>query len=294
MSTSLEPRAVKDAQRATWDALSAGWAEAQDVFERGAALVTGRLLDLGGVRPGQAVLDVGTGLGEPALSAARRVGRTGRVVATDISPRMLWIARRRAAGLGDVAANVRFAEADVEAQGLPSGSFDVVLSRWGLMFAVDHVAAFAGLRDLLAPGGVLAAAVWGPPGDAPVMALGFASLSVLLDLPPAAPDAPGPFSMADPHVLTQELREAGFSGVSVQEMRVPFAFGSVGAFVEFTRAVTPPFLLDKIRERFGSPDAREAWKAVETAAGRFQTGSGGVYMPSKTLCVRASNPGDGT
>ncbi|WP_235834319.1 SAM-dependent methyltransferase [Actinomadura logoneensis] len=117
MSTSLDPRAVKEAQRATWDALSGGWADAREVFERGAAAVSGRLLDLGGVRPGQSVLDVGTGLGEPALSAARRVGRTGRVVATDISPRMLRIARRRAAALGPAAADVEFTEADVEAQG---------------------------------------------------------------------------------------------------------------------------------------------------------------------------------
>ncbi|WP_026416688.1 class I SAM-dependent methyltransferase [Actinomadura oligospora] len=293
MGTSLDRRAVKDAQRATWDALSAGWAEAQEVFERGAGLVTGRLLDLGDVRPGQTVLDVGTGLGEPALTAARRVGRTGRVVATDISPEMLRIARRRAGGLGDVAANIEFVEADVEAQGLSPGAFDVVLSRWGLMFAVDHVAAFAGLRRLLRPGGVLAAAVWGPAEDAPVMALGFASLSASLDLPPAPPDAPGPFSMTDPDVLTCELEAAGFSGVSVLETRVPFAFDSVGAFVAFTRAVTPPFLLDRIRERHGSPDAREAWRAVEAAAARFRTGSGGLYIPSKALCVQASNPGDG-
>ncbi|MEV5569988.1 class I SAM-dependent methyltransferase [Spirillospora sp. NPDC052269] len=293
MNASLDARAVKDAQRATWDALSAGWAEAQDVFERGASLVTRRLLDLGGVRPGQTVLDVGTGLGEPALTAARRVGRTGRVVATDVSPEMLRIARRRAAGLGEVEANVEFTQADVEAQGLRPGSFDVALSRWGLMFAVDHVAAFAGLRRLLKPGGVLAAAVWGPVGDAPVMALGFASLSVLLDLPPVPPDTPGPFSMADPDVLTGELQAAGFSGVSVEELRVPFAFESVGAYAAFTRAVTPPLLLDRIRERYGSPDAREAWQAVEAAAARFGTGSGGVHIPSKALCVRASNPGDG-
>ncbi|MFC5186366.1 class I SAM-dependent methyltransferase [Actinomadura harenae] len=293
MSTSLDPRAVKDAQRATWDALSTGWAEAWEVFERGASAVTGRLLDLGGVRPGQAVLDVGTGLGEPALSAARRVGRTGRVVATDISPEMLRIARRRAAALGDAAANVEFAEADVEAQGLPPGSFDVVLSRWGLMFAVDHVAAFGGLRRLLGPGGVLATAVWGPQADAPVMTLGFTALSALLDLPPVPPDAPGPFSMADPAALTAELRAAGFSGVSVEEMRVPFAFASATEYVAFTRAVTPRLLLDRIRDRYGSPDAREAWRVVEAATDRFRTGSGGVYIPSKVLCARASNPGDG-
>ncbi|WP_235834321.1 class I SAM-dependent methyltransferase [Actinomadura logoneensis] len=200
------------------------------------------------------------------------------------------IARRRAAALGPAAADVEFTEADVEAQGFAPGSFDVVLSRWGLMFAVDHVAAFAGLRRVLRPGGALAAAVWGPAPDAPVMALGFAALSGVLDLPPVAPGTPGPFSMSDPAVLASELRAAGFSDVSVEGTRVPFTFHSASEYVRFTRAVAPPLLFDRIRERFGSPDAREAWGAVEVAVGRFRTGAGDVRIPSAVLYVRAANP----
>lgn len=91
----IDPAAVKQGQRASWDALSSNWAAAQDRFELGAAAVTRLLLDLGGVRAGHAVLDVGTGHGEPALTAARRVGPTGRVTGVDISPAMLDLARRR-------------------------------------------------------------------------------------------------------------------------------------------------------------------------------------------------------
>src|SRR5713226_4346573 len=147
----VDPGSFREEQRLTWNAISSGWESVLDTFERGGAPVTRKLLELGGVRPGHAVLDVGTGLGEPALSAARMVGPAGRVVGVDFSSSMLDLARRRADGLG----NVEFMVSDLESIGLPDRSFDVALSRWGLMFAFDHVAAFSGLARLLVPGGVL-------------------------------------------------------------------------------------------------------------------------------------------
>src|SRR3984893_6061387 len=125
-STEFDPIAFKSKQRADWNAMSPGWEAERDGFERGAASVTARLLDLGGVRPGQTVLDVATGQGEPALSAARIVGPTGRVVGIDASPGMLEVARRRAHGQG----NIEFIEADMESLGQVAGPFDVVLSRF--------------------------------------------------------------------------------------------------------------------------------------------------------------------
>jgi ubiquinone/menaquinone biosynthesis C-methylase UbiE len=102
--------AVKVEQRAAWNEVSAGWEAVQDDFERGAVAVTTRLLELAELRPGQVVLDVATGHGEPALTAARLVGPTGRVVGVDIASEMLAIARRRAAGVD----NVELIESDLE------------------------------------------------------------------------------------------------------------------------------------------------------------------------------------
>ncbi|MGW3773351.1 class I SAM-dependent methyltransferase [Actinomadura verrucosospora] len=282
----IDPVAVKQGQRASWDALSANWAAAQERFELGAAAVTRRLLDLGGVREGQAVLDVGTGHGEPALTAARRVGPTGRVTGVDISPAMLDLARRRAEGTP----NLVFAEADVESIDLPAGSFDVVLSRWGLMFAVDRVAAFRGLARLLAPGGVLAAAVWGEAPSAPAISLGFRVLSERLELPPPPPGTPGPFSMADPERLATEVAAAGFADVSVTEFVVRFPFDSVEQCVAFTKAVTPPMLLRKLAERFGSADDPGTWRAFADATGPYRSGGEAFTLPSTALIVRAVAP----
>jgi SAM-dependent methyltransferase len=287
----IDPVAVKRGQAAAWDAISSGWELALGVFERGAASMTERLLELGGVRPGQSVLDVGTGLGEPALPAARAVGPAGRVVGVDISPAMLEVARRRACAAGGGAAPVDFVVADLESIDLPARSFDVALSRWGLMFALDHVAALRTLRGLLVPGGVLAAAVWSTPQRAPMMSMGYSVLAERLELPPPPPGMPGPFSMADPERVAGELAEAGFAEVSVTEFVVSFRLDSPQEYAAFTRDVSPPALLRSIRDRFGSEDDPGTWEAVAAAAARHAGGgAGGLSLPSTALCLRAVAP----
>ncbi|OOC53359.1 MULTISPECIES: class I SAM-dependent methyltransferase [Nocardiopsis] len=279
----LDPHTVKSDQRAAWDAISPGWAVVFDTFERGASRVTDHLLELGGVRPGQRVLDVATGPGEPALTAADAVGPGGSVLGVDISPRMLELAARRADGRS----NVEFAVADLEGIDRAPGSFDVVLSRWGLMFAVDRVGMMRALARLLVPGGVLAAAVWGPPGAAPMMSFGYGVIGRMLELPPPAPGAPGPFTMADPAQATAELREAGFEDVTVTETVAPFRLATGAQYAEFTRAVAPPALMARVRDRYGTEDAPEVWQAVAEEVEASHADADGVALPSTTLCLRA-------
>src|SRR4051812_36403788 len=163
----FDATAYKAETRKVWDATCPGWEASLEYFERGAAPVTARLLELAGLRPGQSVLDVATGHGEPALTAAGVVGRTGRVVGVDLSPRMVEAARARAASAGGLD-RVTFAVADLEdLDGLEAGGFDAVLSRFGLMFAGDRGAAVRTLARPPPPGGGLGAAAGGPPGPRP-------------------------------------------------------------------------------------------------------------------------------
>jgi ubiquinone/menaquinone biosynthesis C-methylase UbiE len=122
------------------------------------------MIDLAAIGPGQRVLDVATGVGEPALSAARRSGPTARVDAIDSSAAMLDLARARAAELN--LENVMFREMAAENLAYPEASFDAVLCRWGLMFLENLQETLAGFRRILVPGGRLVAVVWGPPGAA--------------------------------------------------------------------------------------------------------------------------------
>jgi ubiquinone/menaquinone biosynthesis C-methylase UbiE len=111
--------------------------------------------------PGSKVLDIATGIGEPAITAANQVGNSG-YVATDVSPQMLSLAKQRAVSLGlrDV---IKFKEGDVETIDLPSSTFDAVLCRWGLMFLPDLKAGLTNIYRSLIEGGQFAAAVWASP-----------------------------------------------------------------------------------------------------------------------------------
>ncbi len=129
---SFDSARYKAGQIQQWDAAAANWRKWWQTFEQGAQCLSDRLVELAEIRPGHRVLDVATGIGEPAITAAQRVGPTGLVVATDQAPQMLAIARERAAELK--LQNMEFREMDAESLNLPEGTFNAVLCRWGLMF----------------------------------------------------------------------------------------------------------------------------------------------------------------
>ena len=196
-----------------------GWKRHWNIWERAAQHINERLVDLAGIRPGHRVLDVATGLGEPALTAARRVGPNGSVVATDLSPAMLVLARQEAARLG--LRNVEFHEMDAEEPGLPAQSFAAALCRWALMFLPQLVVALTRLRELLVPQGRFAAAVWARPEKVPFTSVPMGVTTRVLQSvsPPAG--APGTFSLADEEVLRRAFTHAGFAEVAIERIHYP-------------------------------------------------------------------------
>jgi enediyne biosynthesis protein CalE5 len=273
--------------REQWDGVSAGWAHWLDAFERGGSVVTARLMRLAGLRPGQRGLDVGTGLGEPALTMARAVGPTGRVIGIDVSGEMVKRACERARGL----TNLELVESDVAAF-RPRIRFDAVLARWSLMFSPDRIATLQTARRLLRPGGVLAAAVWGKPPEAPIVSLAFPVLTERLLLPPPPPDQPGPYAMSDPHRCASELIAAGFTDVSVTSLAAPFWMSNPAEYARFARDVLPVRFRRMLHERFGSAADPDTWAAVERRAAA-RTGAGGrVDLTSTVLCLRGRAPHD--
>lgn len=278
----IDVATIKSEQRTSWNTVSAGWEAVLEDFERGAGVVTEALIRLAALRPGQAVLDVATGHGEPALSAARLVGSSGRVVGVDIAPEMLAIARRRAVGVD----NVCFVETDLESVDQLDGRFDVVLSRFGLMFAIDHVGVFGSLAKLLVPGGVLTSAVWGPQGSQ-LMSRGPAALSERLELPPPAPGIPSPFSMSDSKQLAADLLSAGFDDVSVTEKIVPFRFASVEDYVRFNKRALPPQLMQTARDRL---ETDEIDQVLVESVQQHVDNDGELPLPSTALLLHAVAP----
>src|SRR3954447_17174728 len=97
---SINAGEFRDGQRQQWNSAAGGWRRWSTVIDRGSGIVSERLVEMAGIEPGDGVLDVACGYGEPALTAARRVGADGRVVATDIAPEMMEFGRERAAEAG--------------------------------------------------------------------------------------------------------------------------------------------------------------------------------------------------
>lgn len=278
----FDPRQFKEAQRRDWSSVAAGWKKWWKTMEASARPASERLVDLAGLEPGHAVLDVATGIGEPAVTAARRVGPSGRVVATDQAPQMLAIGRERAVELG--LAHIEFREADAETLDLAE-RFDAVLSRWGLMFLPDLAGALGRIHRLLKDGGRLAAAVWGPPPKVPFISLAMGTVRQELRLPPPPPEVPGPFSLADVALLERALAAAGFRDIRSEPLTLTFEWASAEDYTAFQQDIAAPIVALLADE----PPARraEVWSAITEAARRYAGPDGRVRMTGETFCVAA-------
>ncbi|MGA6923812.1 MAG: methyltransferase domain-containing protein, partial [Nitrososphaeraceae archaeon] len=159
VSSTFDPSKFKMAQREGWDSVAEGWKEWWEPIEKGAQKLSQRLIELADIKPGQRVLDVATGIGEPSITAAKVVGTGGHVLATDISRQMLAIAKERAIFLR-LQNIIEFKESDAENLDLANSSFDAALCRWGLMLFPNLDVAIGKIYSSLVSGGRFAAAVW--------------------------------------------------------------------------------------------------------------------------------------
>jgi SAM-dependent methyltransferase len=200
-----------------WSTKGLSWIENEQVQDELLAPVTDLLCDLTGFAPGERVLDIGCGTGAHALAVAERTAPDGEVLALDISEPLLERTKERAR-----AANlpIKTMHADAQVAMFP-GTFDVVTSRFGVMFFEDPAAAFANMAKALKPGGRLVFAAWGPVSINPWWRLPTAVASARLGaLPPTPNHAPGPMGLADEAYVKAELAKAGLEEASVASRKI--------------------------------------------------------------------------
>ncbi|MES2521365.1 MAG: class I SAM-dependent methyltransferase [Gemmatimonadota bacterium] len=269
-----------DAQRHQWDRVAAGWKKWWDTIEQASHRVSVRMLELACVSPGQRVLDIATGLGEPALLAARRVAPGGQVVGTDLSPQMLAIARERAATSG--LNNVDFIEADAAQLNRPAASFDAVLCRWGITSLPNPFDTMLAVRRLLAPHGAFVTAVWeaGPTGR-PLASIATGLAHEMFGEPTSRVDTPAaPKSVQQG--LADDLRRAGFSDVRTESMTVTMTWNSADDCVQYLLDVS----LDLADVLSGQSSAQHADYRQRLAARlqQYVAADGSVCIPNITIC----------
>jgi ubiquinone/menaquinone biosynthesis C-methylase UbiE len=192
------------------------WARNQDRMDRAFQPLTSALVERAAARQGESVIDVGCGCGDLSLALARRLGPDGRVLAVDVSRPMLEQGRSREQALGAGGrAKIDWQEADAAAWRFPVTAFDLLISRFGVMFFADPVAAFQNMRGSLRPGGRLTMLCWRPARDNAWVAIPRAAILQVVPAPEAMPpNAPGPFAFADAAYVGAILAQAGFTAVA--------------------------------------------------------------------------------
>ena len=189
------------------------WTERQQVQDTLLAPVSDILIDRAKAKAGERIIDIGCGCGATTLAFAQKVGVGGHVTGIDISAPMLARARQ----LAPAGAQVDFVLADATVYPFVPQSFDLLASRFGVMFFAEPALSFANMRKALRPSGRLAFACWRDPRENPFfMAPLQAVYKHAPKLPQLGPEDPGPFSFASEARVNRILREAGFSGIAME------------------------------------------------------------------------------
>jgi SAM-dependent methyltransferase len=273
---------LRDGLRRMWDGVAKGWADNAAFVDARAAAMTETILDLARLELGARVLELAAGAGGAGLEAATRVGRTGEVVISDVSPAMTAIAAARAEKLG--LANVHTRVLDLEEIDEPDGSFDAVICREGLMLVPDPPRAVAEIARVLRPGGRVALSVWGPRAENPWLGIVFDAVNAELGVPMPPPGLPGPFSLDDRGRLEGALAHRSLSAVEIRDVPTPYSARSAEEWWSRTVALAGP-LAQRLAALPG-PAAQALFARAREGVRPYES-SAGLSIPGLALVAAA-------
>jgi SAM-dependent methyltransferase len=265
------------------------WLAGECYFDSAIAQFGAAALAAAAPRQGERALDIGCGTGRTTLDLARTVAPSGAVIGVDVSPLLLAEARRRAAAAA--AGHVTFVEANAQTHPFAPGQFDLVFSRFGVMFFHDSAAAFDNIRRAMRSSGRMIFLCWRRLEDNPWAAIPFAAARPHLPpVPTPGPEDPGPYSFADPDRVQRILKAAAWSDVSLERLDAPVALAAAGGLDEALRFVSCLGPAGRALAGASEPQRARAVCAIGEALEPHVGPSGAVSLMGSCWIVRARAP----
>ncbi len=263
----FDPISYKQTTLQQWNNAAEAWDRWGSLLSQWLGKATDVMLDMARVGPGSRVLDVAAGAGEQTISAARRVGKEGEVLATDISPTILEYARKAArnAGLDNVRTRVIDGE---DLDQLDEQPFDAVISRVGLIYFPDQNRALSGMRKQLRDGGRVAAMVYSTADRNGFFSIPVSVIRRRAHLPPPLPGQPGPFSLGDVDKLARTLTQAGFRDIDIEVIDAPVCLPSAAECLRFEKESFGA--LHQMLAGLSDEEKEAAWAEVEEQLVQFE------------------------
>jgi SAM-dependent methyltransferase len=263
----FDAKAFKQTTHAQWNAVADKWNAWGPLLDRWLGPVTEALLDMAAVGTGSRVLHVAGGSGQEALQSARRVGHTGYVLTTDLSEALTELARSNLAEAGFTHAEARVM--DGEELALTDAPFDAVLSRVGLIYFPDQVAAAKRQASVVKPGGCVGAIVYATAEECRFFSDPVAVIRRHADLPPPAAGQPGPFSLGAPGRIEELFSRAGLIDVQIKRINAPIVLSNARECLRFEQES-----FGALHQMLGGLDEAgkiAAWKEVGERLAAFET-----------------------
>ncbi len=259
------------------------WVIDQKPMDASMANLVTALLETAEPQPGHRVLDIGCGTGAVSLAFGDAVGPDGAVLGLDISDVMIARAQQRA----EHTPHVSFRTGDAQVDALPEGPFDIITSRFGVMFFSDPKAAFRNFAKNLAPEGKLVFLVWGPRQDNPWMTLpSRTAMAKLGQVDPPQPNAPGPFGLSDIHYLEGILEASGLPNPKVEDVTIDLVpEGGAEGTASLAMRIGPVASIMRDKEASDEDRATIHANLIETFR-PFET-DGNIAIPARLFMITA-------
>jgi len=275
----FDPIQYKKTTLQQWESAAEAWHRWGSLLSSWLGAPTELMLDMAGIKNGNKVLDVAAGAGDQTISVGRRVGPSGSVLATDLSPGILEFASKRArdAGLG----NVKTRQLDGEnLTDLEAGAFDAVISRVGMIYFPDQQRALSGMRHALKEGGKVAAMVYSTAEKNTFFSIPVSIIRRRAKLPPPLPGQPGPFSLGGDKILEEAFIKAGLKNVESKVVDAPLQVKSAAECLQFEKESFGA--LHQMLSGLSEKEKDEAWQEISEALGEFE-GEDGFSGPCELV-----------